>query len=943
MENKLYKKYEYWVLLTMVLIFNVPSYSQNLGMNDLQKFQQLVDGNSNGQGQQEPMQQPELTQDKNGNPMTQEEMLLLEEEEKEVKREKPKNLVSRAEPKALNNDLERFGYDLFSESPTTYAPATDIPISPNYILGPGDNIEIILFGKQSSEYSLQINREGEIFFPSIGPISIAGLTFEEMKNVLNKRINNQLIGVEASITLGILKSIQVFVLGEAYQPGTYTISALSTLTNALFASGGVKDNGSLRNIKLNRNGQTVVDFDLYDLLLNGDTTKDKRLQSGDVIFIPTLKRSIGIDGEVRRPGIYELKEGETTQNLINYAGGLLPSAHKASAQIERVHSYDGFTLIDIDLNDINLLTTKLEDGDILYAYPISNSMQDVVLISGYFKRPGFYQWKKKLMLSDLINSSSDLLPNVDVNYVLIKRENPINKSYSALQANLDLILTSKDSEEDIELHSRDEIFFFSSESIEIEDESLESKRVLREKIVELEQEKLQLELQVVEASSNALQPTREISAEEQLLLNSGKRVTPKITLLQDLIDDDLEMLIMKDNVVQIIRKEGFDVYEKQGFVEVDMDEEMLEEAEDNAAILNGDRNTIISNFVKILERQGRPSKPANLIRIDGSVLFPGEYPYTPDMTVQDVIYAAGGLRDNTYVDDIEITKLNLTEKEFQSSRISVSALNTADTQVDPSDRVLVKGALKRLQMVKIEGEVYFPGEYILKDDETLTELITRAGGITQEAFLPASFFQRESLRIAQVKRLKAAKKSLQQEILFQSTRAGDVGASAVDINEIMQLVNMTDDEEEESAGRLVLDVGKIMQGNDEDLILENMDRIVIPKRPQSVSVIGEVYVPSSHIFENSNNIDDYLTLSGGIKPSAEESAIYVIKADGSIVTNSAKSGFFRASASSDIQPGDTIVIPFTTSTFSGLRAAQDVTQVIYQLAVAAAAISSFQN
>ena len=785
MGTQLYKKYSYGAFCTIVLLFSVSSYSQNLGMNELQKFQQIVDGNKSGQGQQDPMQQPEVTQDKNGNPMSQQDMLLLEEEEKEVKREKPRSLVSRAEPKVLNNDLERFGYDLFSESPTTYAPATDIPISPNYILGPGDNIEIILFGKQSSEYSLQVNREGEIYFPSIGPISIAGLSFDEMKNVLNQRIKNQLIGVEASITLGILKSIQVFVLGEAYQPGTYTISALSTLTNALFASGGVKDNGSLRNIKLNRNGETIVDFDLYDLLLKGNTNKDKRLQSGDVIFIPTLQSSVGIDGEVRRPGIYELKENETTESLINFAGGLLPSAHKASAQIERVHSYDGLTLIDIDLNDDSLLTTKLKDGDILYAYPISNSMQDVVLISGYFKRPGFYQWKNKLKLSDLISSSSDLLPNVDANYVLVKRENPVNKSYSALQANLDLILTNKNSEEDIELQSRDEIFFFSNQSIEMEDENLESKRVLREKVVELEQEKLQLELQVVEASSNALQPTREISAEEQLLLNSGKRVTPKITLLQDLIDDDLEMLIMKDNVVQIIRKEGFDVYEKQGFIEVDMDEEMLEEAEDNAAMLNGDRNTIIRKFVRILERQGRPGNPANLIRIDGSVLFPGEYPYTPDMTVQDAIYAAGGLRDNTYVNDIEITKLNLTDKEFKSSRISVAA-SDMNAKVNPSDRILVKGALKRLQMVKIEGEVYFPGEYILKDDETLTELIKRAGGITQEAFLPASFFQRESLRVAQVKRLKSAKKSLQQEILFQSTRAGDVGASAVDINEIMQ-------------------------------------------------------------------------------------------------------------------------------------------------------------
>ncbi|SVB92477.1 uncharacterized protein METZ01_LOCUS245331, partial [marine metagenome] len=317
-----------------------------------------------------------------------------------------------------------------------------------------------------------------------------------------QRIENQLIGVDASITLGILKSIQVFVLGEAYQPGTYTISALSTLTNALFVSGGVKDNGSLRNIRLNRNGEVLMEFDLYDLLLRGDTSKDMRLQSGDVIFIPTLQRSVGIDGEVRRPGIYELLEEDSVEDLIKYSGGLLPSAHKSSAQVERYHYQDGITLIDIDLNDSNSMTTKMQDGDTLYAYPISNSVQDVVLISGYFKRPGFYQWKKNLKLTDLIKSNTDLLPNVDTNYVLIKRENPLDKTYSALQANLEEILNSDNEENDILLQSRDEILFFSTNSLEIDEESIESKKVLREKIVELEQEKLQLELQVVEATSN---------------------------------------------------------------------------------------------------------------------------------------------------------------------------------------------------------------------------------------------------------------------------------------------------------------------------------------------------------------------------------------------------------------------------------------------------------
>ena len=938
--NKLYKLA---FGLLYAAIFLMPNgHTQNIGAQDLQKFQQLMQDNGGRTGQQSPMQQPENSQEKDGvSQLTEEEMANFQMQEEKIVRDKPKNLLSVAEPKLLNNELKSFGYDLFEKAPTTYAPATDIPISPNYIIGPGDNIEVLLYGNQSDDFTLQVNREGEVYFPSIGPISVAGLSFQDMKSVLLQRIDNQLIGVEASITLGILKSIQVFVLGEAFQPGTYTISALSTLTNALFASGGVKENGSLRNIRLNRNGQLLVEFDLYDLLLRGDTSKDMRLQSGDVIFIPTLDRTAGIDGEVRRPGVYELVDDENLEDLISFAGGLLPSAHKSSAQIERVHSFDGITMIDTDLNQIASSAIELKDGDIFYAYPISNTVQDVVLISGYFKRPGFYQWKDGLKLSDLIRSNTDLLPNVDTKYVVIKRESPLDKSYTALQANLDDILINAKSDKDIVLQSRDEILFFSMNSIEEKQDDLESKQVLREKIVELEKEKLQLELQVVDATSSALQPRRELTAEDEMLLKTGQRVQPKLTLISDLIDQDLEMLVMKDNVVQIIRKDAFDAYETEGFEKVDADEEMLEEVADNLAVLSGDRQSILKPFIKVLEQQGRPDDPAKVIRVDGSVLFPGEYPFTPSMTVGDAINAAGGLKDNTFVDDIEVTKLNLSEKQFVSSRLSLNS-NQMETKIDPSDRILVKGALRRLRTVKIEGEVFFPGEYILEEDETLTDLIERAGGLTREAFLPATFFQRESIRAAQVARLKAARKSLQQEILFQSTRAGAVGAGSVDVSGVMQLINMTDDEDE-SAGRLVLNLNGILDGREDDIILENQDRIVVPRKPQSVSVIGEVYVPSSHVFAQSNNLNDYLKLSGGTKPAAEEDAIYIIKADGSIVTKSNQGTFFRASASGNIEPGDTIVVPFTTSTFSGLRAAQDVTQIIYELAVAAAAISSFQD
>ena len=202
--------------LTLTAIFIAPNgQTQNVGAQDLQKFQQLMQDNGGRGSQQSPMQQPENAQDKDAtSQLTEEEMANLQMEEERTVREKPKNLLSVAEPKLLNNELNSFGYDLFEKAPTTYAPATDIPVSPNYIIGPGDNVEVLLYGNQSDDFTLQVNREGEVYFPSIGPISVAGLTFQEMKSVLLQRIENQLIGVEASITLGILKSIQVHSLPQ---------------------------------------------------------------------------------------------------------------------------------------------------------------------------------------------------------------------------------------------------------------------------------------------------------------------------------------------------------------------------------------------------------------------------------------------------------------------------------------------------------------------------------------------------------------------------------------------------------------------------------------------------------------------------------------------------------------------------------------------------------
>ncbi len=233
--------------------------------------------------------------------------------------------------------LKPFGYDLFAGSPTTFAPVTAIPVPAEYSVGPGDEIRLQLWGKQNQQLSLTVGRDGTINLPDIGPEPVAGMSFAELKERINKLVSDHFIGVKASVSMGELRSMQVFVLGEARNPGAYTVSSLSTLTHALFVSGGVSKTGSLRRIQLKRNGRVVSELDLYDLLLKGDSSKDNRMQSGDVIFIPSVGPRAGIEGEVHRPALYELKGERTLKELVRLAGGLTSQAYPRLTRIERTN------------------------------------------------------------------------------------------------------------------------------------------------------------------------------------------------------------------------------------------------------------------------------------------------------------------------------------------------------------------------------------------------------------------------------------------------------------------------------------------------------------------------------------------------------------------------------------------------------------------------------
>ena len=292
----------------------------------------------------------------------------------------------------IEKPLKQFGYELFTSIPLTFAPITDAPIPSDYIIGPGDTINILFFGKKSSEVSQQVTRDGNLNIPNLGPVSVAGLSFSELKENLLERVATQMIGVKASISLGELRSIRIFVLGDVHKPGSYTVNALSTLSNAILASGGIKRIGSLRDIQLKRKGKIISHFDLYDLLLKGNTSGDRRLLPGDVVFVPPIRTTVGVYGEVRRPAIYELKKGQENLNEVLLAsGGVLSSANQTSVLIKSTKSREGKTVFEFDLTTNNPNNFKLFDGDMVRISPeLEHNLDGFITLTGEVTHPGIY-------------------------------------------------------------------------------------------------------------------------------------------------------------------------------------------------------------------------------------------------------------------------------------------------------------------------------------------------------------------------------------------------------------------------------------------------------------------------------------------------------------------------------------------------------------------------
>ncbi|MCK4372137.1 MAG: SLBB domain-containing protein, partial [candidate division Zixibacteria bacterium] len=247
------------------------------------------------------------------------------------------------------HELRPFGIEFFAQS-TEMAPPADIASLDDYVLGPGDNLIIFLWGRVEKEYNLTVDREGKLFIPTVGELTVWGLSLEQFTQRAQKRFAAVYSDFELTCSLGRIRSIRIFITGEVQRPGAYTVSSLVSLFNALSLAGGPNERGSMRLIKLMKKGQPKATVDLYRLLLEGDNSTDIRLESGDVIFVPVAGARVAIEGEIKRPGIYELKGGETAGDLLALAGSPTAQAYLDRILLERVSDYDHWEVLDLNLN-----------------------------------------------------------------------------------------------------------------------------------------------------------------------------------------------------------------------------------------------------------------------------------------------------------------------------------------------------------------------------------------------------------------------------------------------------------------------------------------------------------------------------------------------------------------------------------------------------------------
>jgi protein involved in polysaccharide export with SLBB domain len=767
---------------------------------------------------------------------------------------------------ATGRQLPVYGRLLFDQVPTTFAPVENVPVPADYVLGPDDQLLIRAWGKIELNSRLTVDRNGQINLPRVGTVNVAGLRYSQVESYLRSAIGALFKDFELNVTLGRLRTIQIYVLGNARQPGAYTVSSLSTLVDALFSSGGPSATGTMRDIQLRRDGKIVTDFDLYDLVARGDKSKDVRLSAGDVIFIPPIGAQVAISGDINQPGIYEIKGETAVGAALENAGGMTSLASTERAVVERIENRSNRTVQEFAL-DSQGQARLLKDGDLIRVFPLSPKFDNAVTLRGNVAVPGLYPWKEGMRVSDLIPSRS----------VLITRD------YWNRQNHL--------------------------------------------------------------VQPIARRPFAGIRIDP---------VTGKPVKLPDTQEQDQE------------ENRRFDAYgnrvDSYGNP-VDAYGNPVDGYGNPVDAKGNSRRGMAGTQSQRIEGQDYPNQNASSNQSNG-MRGNQQRPDQLDESVVAVSPLVTSIGKNSAEINWEYALIERLDEHDLSTRLipfrlasAVDNPNSADNQVLKAGDVVTIFSRADLELpmekhstfVRVGGEVNAPGIYRVNAGETLKDIVKRAGGLTQHSYLYASILTRVSTRIAQEAELRQSIDQMQREMLGQFANAAPLpGQTAADQQAqlAMQQSLLTSLASAKPTGRVVLALQPDAQSDADipEFPLEDGDAFYIPPRLSTVQVTGAVYNANAFRYETGQPLRIYLDSAGGPTRAADEKHMFVIRADGSVVSRQSRNTHSHGKYENlKLLPGDALVVPNKVRVSGKLNQFMQWTQLSAQIALTAAALSSISK
>ncbi len=829
-----------------------------------------------------------------------------------------------------------FGHEFFQHGSGRQGLTPSLPVPKDYVLGPDDQIQIELFGNKAARYQRNVDRDGILNVPEFGPLSVMGRRFDDVKHELEVAAKTRLIGTEVHVTMGRLRSMQVFVLGDVEHPGAFNVSSLSTVLNVLMDAGGPNPVGSMRSIQLRRTGEAARNVDLYEVLLKGDRGRDYSLQPGDVVFVPPLGRTVEIGGEVRRPAIYEVGDKVTLAELIGLAGGLNSTAYSGEITVDRITREGIREALHVDLARGQGHSLKINDGDRLQIARVLDAIENTVELAGWVKRPRTVPWRAGVRVSDLVPSVETLEHKPDLEYGLIAREVGAERRMTFLAFVPREMFAGHGTAADPTLELRDVVMFFSRD---------ESRAGL-----------LEPQMRRIREEYHDGQPPPVVSISGPVRLGGQYPLTVGMTLGSLLTAAGGEREPELDYGL-IAREEGenrhltFMTFSPRALLAADPQVTGIAlKARDLVLFFSksDSREGELKGLLARLTAESREGAPPRFVGITGHVRFPGSYPLTANMTVAELIRAAGGPREATNL-TAELAHFEIRNHETRIAHVETlrideeAGLSIPLGAYDALTVRPVERANTAHWTVDVGGAVRFPGSYVVGEHETLVQVMKRAGGFAADANPEGLALVREEARRNEQAQLDALVDRLSHGLSVNmiSTANASTTTAGAQNDSRQQMVAaqalLAELKAKRAIGRVSLPangIAALKTGSGYDIPMLGGDRIVVPRRAGTVSVVGEVLSPGAFSVSAGTSLKDFVRLAGGTTKDADDSRAYVVGPDGLAQPLSHLGG-------RRLRDGDTVVVPTDLKKLPPLPAWAAVTQILSNMVITAAAIKRF--